>query len=253
MSQPTSLISVIIPVYNGERYLSQALESVLAQAQPPNEIIVVDDGSTDGTAALVQSMGKDIHCFHQSNQGPAAARNRGLEMAYGDIIAFQDADDLWTPGRLSLQLEMLARHPTAHAVIGRTVFFSADEPSPTFTMPTDVVPTPRWFLGLHCGLYRRSAFTIVGKFNAALRYHEDIDWFRRARAAAISIHPHDDVVLLHRRHASNMTNDRVGLNAELLHMLRLSPRRPPAADDSLLAWLTTESADCGNSSGRSVL
>lgn len=238
MSQSTSLVSVIIPVYNGERYLGQAIESVLAQSQPPREIIIVDDGSTDGTAALVQSMGENIHYFHQSNHGPAAARNRGLELTHGEIIAFQDADDVWMPDRLALQLEMLARHPAVHAVIGRTCFFYSDEPSSGSTGPTDVVMTPRWFLGIHSGLYRRAAFEIVGKFNAALRYHEDIDWFRRARAAAIGIYPHDDVVLLHRRHANNMTNDRVGLRAELLHMLRLSLRCPPAAHDSLLAWLT---------------
>ena len=226
-------ISVIIPVYNGERFLAEAVRSVLDQTLTPDEIIVIDDGSTDGTAALVQSMAAGIRYIYQQNQGPAAARNRGLELASGDLIAFQDADDLWTAERLAIQVGLLACQPSLHAVIGRTRFIYEA------TVPTEpAAKLPHWFLGIHSGLYRRSAFAVNGPFNTRLRYHEDIDWFRRARTAALIIRPHDEVVLLHRRHAANTTNDRIAMGRELLRMLRQSPRDHNATAESLMAWLT---------------
>ncbi len=236
-------ISVISPVYNGERFLAEAIHSVLDQTLPPDEIIVVDDGSTDGTAALIRSLGTDIRSAYQPNQGPAAARNRGLELAHGEIIAFQDADDLWTEGRLAIQVGRLARHPSVHAVIGRTRFIYEDTAPVEFAALTTAMTLPHWFLGIHSGLYRRSAFEVVGQFNANLRYHEDLDWFRRARAAGLIFLSHADVVLLHRRHADNMTNYRTALRQEFLHMLRQSPRGNTPPDESLLAWLTSGAAD----------
>lgn len=240
-NQPT--ISVIIPVYNGERYLAEAVRSVLDQTLSPDEIIVIDDGSTDGTATLVQSMAAGIRYVYQQNQGPAAARNRGLELASGDIIAFQDADDLWTAERLAIQSILLARHPSIHAVVGRTRFIHEDTAPAEFATQTAAASSPHWFLGIHSGLYRRSAFALTGPFNTSLRYHEDIDWFRRARAAGLVVRPHDDLVLLHRRHATNMTNDRAALRRELLRMLRQSPRGSGATAESLLAWLTERAVD----------
>lgn len=231
-------ISVIIPSYNSERFLAEAIRSVWSQTLSPDEIIVIDDGSTDGTAALVQRMFAGIRYVYQPNQGPAAARNRGLELANGDIIAFQDADDLWTAERLAIQSRLLARQPSVHAVIGRTRFIYEDTAPAEFAAQSAAAISPHWFLGIHSGLYRRSAFAVNGPFNARLRYHEDIDWFRRARTTGLIIRSHDDVVLLHRRHAANMTNDRIGLRRELLRMLRQSPRGHSATAESLLAWLT---------------
>ncbi|MDQ1301792.1 MAG: hypothetical protein QG637_1714 [Chloroflexota bacterium] len=240
-------ISVIIPVYNGERFLAEAIQSVLVQTLPPDEIIVVDDGSYDGSVAVVARCAAQsrppIHSVFQQNGGPAAARNRGLELAHGEIIAFQDADDLWTEGRLAIQLGRLARYPSVHAVIGRTRFFYEDTAPAEFAAMSAAAVSPHWFLGIHSGLYRRSAFEVVGPFNASLRYREDTDWFRRARAAGLIIHPHEDVVLLHRRHAGNVTNDRAAMRRELLHMLRQAPRGQAATDKSLLAWLTAGMAD----------
>lgn len=235
-------ISVIIPVYNGERFLAEAIQSVLDQTLPPDEIIVMDDGSTDGSAAVVARCAAQsrlpIRYVFQQNAGPAAARNRGLDLTCSEIIAFQDADDLWTEGRLAIQVGLLARHPSAYAVIGRTRFIYED------TVPAGCAAlSPHWFLGIHSGLYRRAAFEVVGPFNASLRYHEDIDWFRRARAAGLGILPHEDVVLLHRRHAGNITNDHAALRRELLHMLRQAPRGHAATAESLLAWLTDGIAD----------
>ena len=90
----SALVSVVIPVFNGERFLREAVESVLVQKHSPVEIIVVDDGSIDGTAGVARSFPETVRYVHQTNQGPAAARNRGIEQARGSLIAFADADDL---------------------------------------------------------------------------------------------------------------------------------------------------------------
>src|SRR5688500_9490309 len=99
LTKPT--VSCIIPVYNGERFLGEALESVLAQSHPIHEVIVVDDGSTDGTRAVVEEQivksANRVRYLHQERFGPAAARNAGLQIAVGDFVAMNDADDLWHP------------------------------------------------------------------------------------------------------------------------------------------------------------
>ena len=96
------LVSVIVPVYNGEHYLSFAIHSILRQDYHPSEVIVVDDGSTDNSANIARSF-KEVRYIHQSNQGVAMARNVGIAAARGEFIAFLDADDLWTPNKLSIQ------------------------------------------------------------------------------------------------------------------------------------------------------
>jgi glycosyltransferase involved in cell wall biosynthesis len=110
-------VSVIIPVYNGERYLAAAIQSVLEQTLPPDEIIVVDDGSTDGTAAIVTGLAGasplPIHYIHQQNQGPSAARNRGLRAARSGLVAFLDADDIWDLRKQEIQVAYLAANPDA--------------------------------------------------------------------------------------------------------------------------------------------
>lgn len=108
-------VSVIIPVYNAEATLQRALDSVRAQSQPPFEVICVDDNSRDGSVAMItryDPQGRFLLRIIQQprNNGPAAARNRGLEFATGEIIAFLDADDTWSPSKLALQLEAMQLH-----------------------------------------------------------------------------------------------------------------------------------------------
>src|SRR5213078_156464 len=110
MTDEQPLVSVIIPVYNGARYLRAALESVFAQTYRPIEVIVVDDGSGDDSGVIAQSF-PDVHFIHQENQGVAAARNHGFDAARGEFIAFLDQDDLWTPEKLKVQVNYLLNHP----------------------------------------------------------------------------------------------------------------------------------------------
>src|ERR1700758_706720 len=98
-----SLISVIIPVYNAEKYLAEAIESVLAQTYRPIEVIVVDDGSTDSSADIAKRFASVRYCF-QSHSGLGATRNRGIDLSQGKFLAFLDADDLWVEDKLTHQM-----------------------------------------------------------------------------------------------------------------------------------------------------
>jgi glycosyltransferase involved in cell wall biosynthesis len=114
-----SKVSVIIPTYNRLGFVTEAVASVLAQTRPPAEVIVVDDGSTDGTgAALAASFGGSVRVIHQENAGPSAARNQGIRAAGGEILAFLDSDDLWLPDKLRLQEEFFEEHPDVDLVFG---------------------------------------------------------------------------------------------------------------------------------------
>ncbi|HOQ05714.1 MAG TPA: glycosyltransferase family A protein [Anaerohalosphaeraceae bacterium] len=114
-------ISVIIPAYNNEQHLSRAIHSVLAQSRPPDEIIVVDDGSTDRTAEAAAAFGEKIRCIRQDNRGPGAARNTGIRAASGEWVAFLDADDEWLPDKLAVQTELLRRHPQLQWTCGNYI------------------------------------------------------------------------------------------------------------------------------------
>ncbi len=105
------LITVIIPTFNRKERLRKAIQSVLAQKNAAFELLIIDDGSTDGTREMVEKEFPSVSYFFQENQGPAAARNRGIEKARGEWIAFLDSDDEWMPGKLQAQLEFFAQNP----------------------------------------------------------------------------------------------------------------------------------------------
>lgn len=107
----TPSVSVIIPTFDRARVLPRALDSVLAQTRPADEVIVVDDGSTDGTAELIRARYPQVRLIEQSNSGVSAARNRGIEQATGDWIALLDSDDRWLPTKLEAQFELIDQHP----------------------------------------------------------------------------------------------------------------------------------------------
>jgi glycosyltransferase involved in cell wall biosynthesis len=104
-------VSVVVPTFNRAELIQETIESVLRQTTPAHEIIVVDDGSTDSTCAVVRAYGDRVVLLSDDHRSAAAARNRGLARATGDWIAFLDSDDIWTPTKLEKQLEYLDRHP----------------------------------------------------------------------------------------------------------------------------------------------
>ncbi len=238
MLTPASTISVVIPVYNGERYLAEAVASVQAQTRPVSEIIVVDDGSTDGTSALIRSLGagagrngfrrNTFRCIWQRNAGPAAARNAGLHAAQGDVIAFLDADDWWPEASLSQRAACLQQHSELSGVIGATQLMV-----PAHDETAALVPGEQWqpwgapqpTLNLGGVLIRRQAFTQIGLCNERYAYAEDADWLLRAREAGLRFGVQYAVALMARRHASNMTNQAELSGRYLTQALRQSLAR----------------------------
>src|SRR3954451_14848952 len=108
---PSAAISVIIPSYNSARWISEAVDSVLAQTLVPQQIIVVDDGSRDDTRSRVRRYGPPVEYIYQPNQGVSAARNTGMQAATGEFVAFLDADDVWHPRKAEFQLRVFSERP----------------------------------------------------------------------------------------------------------------------------------------------
>jgi glycosyltransferase involved in cell wall biosynthesis len=200
------LISCIVPVFNGERYLAEALDSILAQTYRPVEIIVVDDGSTDGTRQVVTSYGDRVHYFWQPNGGPPRARNLGLSLTQGEFVAFLDADDLWRPDKLSLQMARFGERPELELCITHCqVFWIAElrEEEARFrdhrlsqALPGYVTQTL---------LARRAVFDRVGDFDTSRRVGDPADWFLRAAEQGAVMELLPEVLVYRRFHESNFS------------------------------------------------
>ena len=215
------IVSVIVPAYNADRFLSDAIRSITEQNYSPLQIIVVNDGSTDGTAEIANRLGDRIEYVFQENRGPAAARNRGIDLARGEFIAFLDADDLWVADKLIDQVSFLQRNAECDVVLGRMQYEwleDAKERDPLHQAPITTV-------NLGAGLFRRGVFDRVGTFDETLRFAEDHDWFLRAREAAISIRVLDRTVLVYRRHGNNMTLDEKAARLPIAGVLQRSLNR----------------------------
>ena len=215
------LLSVVVPVFNGEAFLREAVQSVLTQKYSPVEIIIVDDGSTDGTGTVARSLPETVRYLQQPNNGPAAARNRGIEHAQGSLIAFADADDLWPATKLELQLPYLIKDPAIEIVMGRTqqVLLSGTVNDKT---QADEFAEPVFSVNLGSAVIRKSVFERVGLFDETLRYSEDLDWFMRARESGAAMITIDAVTLFYRQHEQNMTRGKTTCELNVLKTLKRS-------------------------------
>jgi len=202
-----NLISVIIPVFNCEKYLQEAIDSVYLQKYRPIELIVVDDGSNDKTAVIAKS-NPTVKYIYQENQGSAVARNTGLNHANGKWISFLDADDFWATDFLSLFLAVLQEEPFTEIVQGKIE---------TFNDSIGKSEPPYFLCQLGTALFRRSVFEKVGLFESEFKMSQDIDWFVRAWEHNVLIHREELVVLHYRKHDQNITSN-IPLN---LHYRRL--------------------------------
>jgi hypothetical protein len=202
-------ISVIVPVYNGTRFIAEALRNIASQGYDPLEIIVVDDGSTDDLGEVLGTVDVPHRLVRQDNRGPAAARNRGIREATGAWIAFQDVDDLWPQGallRLAQDLALHAAAPVVHGKIATIYDRGPGEPWGILAAYAETFP-----YSIHAGLYRRDVFDRVGMFDESLRYGEDMEWFLRLRTQEHSVMI-PEVIVQRRRHDLNMTNDALALS-----------------------------------------
>ena len=221
MTDENPLVSVIIPVYNGGRFLRAALESVFAQTYRPIEVIVVDDGSVDDSGVIAQSF-PEVNYIHQTNQGVAVARNNGIEAARGEFFAFLDQDDLWTNEKLQLQVDYFLSHPEVGYTLTQQKYFL----EPGTTMPPwfrqelfDSVHTG-WVLGTL--LVRRRTFEQIGKFATGYSAANDSDWFFRAKAAEIPMEVLPDLLLLKRIHEANDSGRAKEILSELRRVVKSS-------------------------------
>jgi glycosyltransferase involved in cell wall biosynthesis len=220
MTRP--LVSAIVPMKNAERYVGAALRSILGQKElPPDalEVLVVDNGSTDDSCEIVRRLA-DSRCrlLHEPRPGAAAARNLGIEQARGEFLAFLDADDLWTPGKLRLQLAAFDADPSLDLVFGHYVGIDADG-----LVASDATSAPAYSL---CALLaRRDRFMHVGLLSTDFRVGEFIDWYTRSEEAGLRHAVLGDVLLHRRVHGHNTTARTAGNRADYARIVRLAAAR----------------------------
>jgi glycosyltransferase involved in cell wall biosynthesis len=220
----TASVSVVIPVYNGERFLEAALDSVASQTLPPHEVIVVDDGSTDSTPSILAAH-PALRVITTASRGPAAARNTGVGAASGELIAFLDADDWWLPKKLETQVALLQASPAADLALCHLRFhFEASVPA-WMSRVDPVVPHPAFIPT--AWLLPRATWEKVGPLNEGLRTAEDVDWIARARDLGLEFAVAEEVLFHRRIHDSNLSGESV--NQTLLGVLRESLGRKQAA------------------------
>ncbi len=223
------LVSVVIPVYNGQRFLAQAIESVLGQSYAPCEIIVVDDGSSDGSAAIAQSFAA-VHCVRQENQGQAAALNAGVKASQGTLLAFLDADDMWTPNNLDIQVDYLLRHPGLGYVIGRTLNFVEPGTQAPAHLTKDLLPGLSSLLSPGAIVVRKAIFEQVGYFSPDYEHAKDMDWFVRAKEAGVIMKTLSETVLHRRIHGLNQSFRTTPRTTDYIRVLKASLDRKRAMD-----------------------
>ncbi|MGQ4649262.1 glycosyltransferase [Lyngbya aestuarii] len=222
MNLSIPLVSVIIPAYNAAQFLAEAIESVISQTFTDWELLVIDDGSTDSTASLVQRYSQQdyrVRLFSQVNQGVSYTRNLGVEMTQGKFIAFLDADDRWLPDKLAVQIKFLNERSDVGISFGRVKFISYDgnftgqfstgrltEIKPEYLLyENPTTTTSNWVV-------RREVFQCCGGLDQSMSYSEDVDWlFRVMLKKQWQIEGIDQILMCYRTNST-------GLSSELYRM-----------------------------------
>jgi glycosyltransferase involved in cell wall biosynthesis len=249
------LVTVVIPVFNGERFIAQALDSVLRQTFTDWELVIVDDGSTDATAQRIEPYLQlpSIRYIRQKNRGSGSARNRALSVAKGRYVALLDHDDLWLPDKLLMQMDLLATQPDVKLVHGNIRFIDGEgvEFIPAALYVTDAAG--RCFDTLFLGnsiavstvLLDRVCLEGVGGFDEGLLYAEDYHlWMRMAKRYQVG-HV-DEYLALYRKHENNLSLNIIPHHISVLKALEMILREfadardliGPAAVQGRLHWLT---------------
>lgn len=213
-------VSAVMPMYNGEAYVAEALDSVLAQTRAADEIVVIDDGSGDASAAIVARYA-GVRCVHQANGGCAAARNRGVAEARGDAIAFIDQDDRWLPAHLARMLDVLEREPEVGFVACAIANFLSPELA---ALPQGVVPAmlevPQHGMGTNTLVVRRALFERIGGFDPSMVPMDDSEWLLRAIDDGVRFVHLDEPTVCRRIHAGNQSDFARGRAAQATRMAR---------------------------------
>jgi len=204
MTTTNNLISVIIPVYNCERYLAEAIESALTQTYQPIEVIVINDGSTDGSEDVAKRFVPSVRYYAHPNKGLGATRNRGAELAHGRFLAFLDADDIWVSDKLERQMALFDDDPDLDMVFGYVQQFYS--PELEAELAKKIVYAGEVMKGHIAGtlLIKRDSFFRAGLFETDWHVGEFIDWFLKAKEQSLKSMMLSDVVMKRRLHDDNM-------------------------------------------------
>jgi glycosyltransferase involved in cell wall biosynthesis len=218
------LVTCIVPCFNGERYLDEAIASILAQTHRPLEVIVVDDGSTDGSAGVAARHGDVVRYHRRENGGPGAACNTGLDLATGDLIAFLEQDDLWLPDKVGRQLAELEANPALGYCVTHIQNFwipALDAEAQRHRDLPVMQPVPGYVV--QTLMARRSVFDTVGRFDESLRFACASDWFLRASESGAAGRLLPDVLTRRRLHESNFSRlNRAASRDQFLHVVKAS-------------------------------
>lgn len=239
-----------MPAYNARPFIEDAIRSVLNQDYPNLELVVVDDGSKDGTPDAAEQFGSRVKVLRQDNSGPAAARNSGIAAARGDFITFLDADDVWLPGKVSMQVQYLQHHPDVGVVFGGFLHWCPQPDGSYLAAPAPVnLGSPLKLVPEHSGwiykdilldsviciitaMVRRSVIETVGVFDESLRTGEDYDFWlrvsRQFRAAGF-----DRTLAYYRMHAASTTQVPRTESNEYKVLLKTLTRHGPAGPDKV--------------------
>ena len=198
-------VSAIIPLYNAMPYFREAIESVRNQTRAPDELIVIDDGSTDGSG-LIAREDPGIIYIRQRNQGPSSARNTGIKAARGNVIAFLDADDLWPKNKLEIQVQYLVENPSVDIVLGHIQLLKMKKEENVIKFQEYLSPRTGPLIG--CAIQKKETFLKAGNFDENLPDSEDLDWFLRAKDNGLCLKTIEPVTLFYRLHDTNMTHNK---------------------------------------------
>jgi len=226
------LVSVIISVYNGEKYLAETIESVVNQNYPNIEIIIVDDGSTDSSGKVAQRFVPSARYHYQPNCGIAAAWNKGIELARGNFFSFLDADDYWSKNKIQRQMDIFREDSTLDIVFGQVKQFHSpelsEEEKQKIWCPDKLMP------GVHAGtmLIKRKSYFRVGLFNTKWRRGIFNDWHLRATELGLRMHMLPDLLMWRRLHRANHGIVNRDKSVDYVRMLKasLDRRRLRSAD-----------------------
>jgi glycosyltransferase involved in cell wall biosynthesis len=219
MNPVTPEISVIIPVHNGEKYLAEAIQSILDQNYESIEILVIDNASTDGTARIARKFAT-IRYFFLEEKGMANALNHGVHESRGALMSFLDADDMWSPNRLGLQLGAFGRHPEVDMIFGYVEQFI----SPELESPEKerlIIRTrelPGYFKGSM--LIKKESFWRVGLFDKNSGNGDFIDWYMRAQEQNLQSVMLPDVLTMRRIHGNNLGYTNQNSRIEYVRVLK---------------------------------
>jgi glycosyltransferase involved in cell wall biosynthesis len=219
-------VAVVIPVHNGARYLAAAIDSVLGQRDGPAvSVIVVDDGSTDDSAALAASYGPPVRLIRQNRAGASAARNRGISAGDAELLAFLDADDLWPADSLARRHAAIVAEPRLDAVFGMVEQFICERIAADLQARLHCPPgrQPGYLIGAM--LAKASVFQRFGWLDPSLAVADFIAWFAAARERGLAARMIDDLVLRRRLHDANLGIERRDLRHHYLRVVRAALRR----------------------------